>query len=177
MNEIDENVEKIINNEYDYSNVIPVEKIVSYLVQYFDNIYNQFIKLIEEDENKNEKIKYEYQNYKYKKSFSTSFKISIQEKNFNIININNYDSYISILKSEKIKNINSLKLELILDYRTGSNDKLINHDNSFIINFKPYDIIFVRKSNHNESIMNNIENNINNIFNKFPIENTIFCSK
>ena len=31
------------NNEYDYSNIVPKVDSIAYLVQYCDNIYNQFL--------------------------------------------------------------------------------------------------------------------------------------
>lgn len=46
MNEFNEyNKESIINNEYDYSNILPTADYVAYLVQYCDQVYNQLLKL------------------------------------------------------------------------------------------------------------------------------------
>ena len=47
------NEKSTINNEYDYSNIIPTEDYVLYLVKYCDGIYNQMIRLMNEDEEKN----------------------------------------------------------------------------------------------------------------------------
>lgn len=43
---------EIINNEFDYSNIIPTVEAVSYLVQFCDQMNKQLIKLVEEDEEK-----------------------------------------------------------------------------------------------------------------------------
>ena len=40
MNE--ENKKNIVNNEYDYSNILPTIDNITYLVAFCDNIYNQF---------------------------------------------------------------------------------------------------------------------------------------
>ena len=64
-----------------------------------------------------------------------------------------------------------------LDFRRGNGDDLIEHENSFKVIFKPYEITFARKSNHNELKMNQIEYNINNILKQFTVANSIFCTK
>ena len=50
---LDEEAITIVNNEYDYSNGIPTIESISYLVKYLDNVYKNFLNLIEEDEKKN----------------------------------------------------------------------------------------------------------------------------
>ena len=77
----------------------------------------------------------------------------------------------------QIKNLDSLEINLELDYQTGSNSSLITHENSFVIKFKPYEITFIRKSNFKNFNMEQIENNINEILKKFAVVNTIFCTK
>ncbi len=49
--------ETVINNEYDYSNIVPAVENITYIIQYCAQIYNHFLKLSEEDENKNERLK------------------------------------------------------------------------------------------------------------------------
>ena len=39
----------VINNEFDYSNVVPTIEAISYLVQYCDQMNKQLTKLVEED--------------------------------------------------------------------------------------------------------------------------------
>ena len=66
MNE--ENKISIVNNEYDYSNIIPVIDNVTYLVAFCDSIYNNFLKLIANDEEKNKPFKEEYKEYNFNDS-------------------------------------------------------------------------------------------------------------
>ena len=47
-----------------------------------------------------------------------------------------------------------------LDYRSGTDSNMINHENSFNIIFEPYNIKFKRKSNFNNQMMDEIENSI-----------------
>ena len=51
------------------------------------------------------------------------------------------------------------------------------HENLFKITFKPYNIVFTRKSNYADQNMDQIENVINEILKKFRVQNTIFCTK
>lgn len=170
-------VEAAINNERDYSNIIPTAENIAYLVQYCEQVYNQLIKLIEDDEARNQKIKYDLQNYNFKKSFSENFEVLVREKNFNLINCKNYNSYLELYKKEQLNNVNSIEIYLKLDYNSGSNSSFIKHENSFIIKFRPYEITFIRKSNFKDQNMDQIENQINEILKKFPVANTIFCTK
>ncbi|MCI9279927.1 MAG: hypothetical protein HFJ02_03910 [Bacilli bacterium] len=169
--------EIIINNEYDYSNSVPTVEFITYIVQYCDQIYNHFLNLIEQDEKKNERLKYEFQNYNYKKSYREEFVIKIRQKNYNTISCKNYDSFIEAVKNGQVSNIESLEIHLVLDYKRGKIDNLNSYENDFNITFKPYQISFIRKANHQEIEMNQIENNLNEILKKFPVTNTIFCSK
>lgn len=169
--------ETVISNEYDYSNILPTVENITYIIQYCDQIYNHFLKLIDEDENKNEKLKYEFKNYNYKKSYSEGFEVKIRQKNYNIISCKTYSSFVEAVNSGQLLNVDSLEINLNLDYKRGKNDNLNNHENSFDITFKPYEIRFIRKANYKEMDMEQIENNLNEMLKKFPVVNTIFCSK
>lgn len=169
--------ETIINNEYDYSNIIPTIENITRIIKYCDQLYNSFLKLIEDDEQKNQKLKYEFQNYNYKKTYSEGLEINIRQKSYNSITCKNYSSFIEAINSDQLINLDSLEIELNLDYKRGNNDKLSHHQNLFKITFKPYEIKFVRKSNYKESEMNQVENNLNEILKSFPVANTIFCTK
>lgn len=174
---INEDETVIINNEYDYSNVVPLIECVSYLVQYCDSVYRQFMVLVEEDAKRNEQLKYDYQNYDYKKSYRDSFQVYIREKSYNNITCKDFASFQSAIKDGNVKNINSLEIKLDLYYGRGKNNSLVEYENSFTVIFKPYEITFARKSNHNEANMNQIEITIKDILNKFPVTNSIFCTK
>lgn len=173
-----EEVETTINNEFDYSNIVVGIENLAYIVQYCDNVYSHFKSLLDEDEKKNERLKYEFKNFDYKKSYGDGLDIRIRQKNYyNNTSYKNYNSFMDAVHQGQLKNIEALEIELTLDYKKGKSDELKDHENSFKISFKPYDIKFVRKSNYNEKNMNQIEENINEILKKFPIANSIFCSK
>lgn len=169
--------ETVINNEYDYSNIVPTVENITYIIQYCAQIYSHFLKLIAEDENKNEKLKYEFKNYNYKKSYGEGFEVKVRQKNYNTISCKTYSSFIGAVNSGQLLNVDSLEISLNLNYKRGKNDSFKNHENSFNITFKPYDIRLVRKANYKETDMELIENNLNEMLKKFPIANTIFCFK
>ena len=174
----EELTETQLNNEFDYSNIVVEVQPISYLIQYCEALYNQFIKLVTEDEEKNARLKTEFKNYDYKKSYSNKFEILIKEKENNSnLNCKNFQTFIDAVNSGHLKNINSLTIELDLTYKRGKESYLNEYENNFKIVFKPYDIKFIRKSNHSENYMNQIENNINEILKKFKVQNSIFCTK
>ena len=169
---------EIINNEYDFSNIIPTEESVKYLVEYLNGLNDKFSQIIKEDEEKNERLKYEYRVYTYKNHFSKGLSISIFTGSVgNYIDCNDYQSFESAIKDGNLKNVSRLRIDLNLDFARGMNNSLDQHENAFSIVFKPYDITFIRKSNHNDPIMNEIEKQIINILNQFPVANSIFCNK
>lgn len=168
---------KIILNEYDYSNAIVNKEYISYVIKYLDDVFRNFINLIKLDEEKNDKLKLEYRNYQYKKKFSEVFEISIKTKNYNIIRCNSFSEFEQLVKLGNLDNINELDIRLCLDYKSGLYNSLVDYNNLFDIKIKPYDIKFIRKSNHKEESINQIENNIDEMLKKFPTINTIFCTK
>lgn len=173
-----EEVEKVINNEYDYSNIVPNIDNISFLVRYFDSVFSWFHQLLLEDEQRNEKLKYEYQNYNYKKSYGTVFDVKVRQKGtYGLTSYKNFNSFNDAVMEGQLNNIDSLEIELNLDYKRGNNDSLDDYQNLFKVSFKPYNINFIRKSNHNEQNMNEIEENIKQMLNGFQTINTIFCTK
>ncbi len=44
MNYLEE--ETVISNEYDYSNIVPIIENITYVIQYCDQIYSHFLKLL-----------------------------------------------------------------------------------------------------------------------------------
>ena len=167
----------VINNEYDYSNILPTIEMVSYLVNYCESIYKQFLKLKEEDEEKNKQFKPEFKNYMYKNAYKDCFEVRIIEKTYHNITCKDFETFKTAIKDGNVKNVNKLLISLDLSYKRGIGNDLTDYDNSFDIIFKPYEIKFARKSNHNEENMNGIEDSINEILKKFPIANSIFCTK
>lgn len=167
----------VINNEFDYSNCLPTVECVSYLVKYMYEIYEKFLNLIIEDEEKNKQFKYEYKEWTYKKSYGEKFEVYIREKTYNNITCKDYNSFASAISDGNLKNVTSLTIKLDLDFKRGVGDNLTEYENSFCVDFEPYNTIFARKSNNIDSNINQIENNIKMILEKFPTVNTIFCTK
>ncbi len=167
----------VINNEFDYSNVVPTIEAISYLVQYCDQMNKQLTKLVEEDEEKNKQFKSEYKDYMYKKSYGQEFQVYIKEKSYNNITCNDFESFSSAVKGGNLNQVTGLDIKLCMDFLRGKEEKLEEHENLFTIIFNPYDIKFARKSNHNDPNMNKVEEQINSILKQFPVANSIFCNK
>ena len=168
-----------ISREYDYSNSVPEVQFISFLAQYCDSYYKQLIKMCEEDEEKNTKLKSEYRNFQYKKSFGSKFEVAIKEKGNSISNLSckTYDSFVEAVNSGHLNNVESVVITLDLSFKRGKDMSTKEHENLFKISFKPYNIVFTRKSNYADSNMDQIENVINEILKKFKVQNTIFCTK
>lgn len=179
MNEVSEEKEMNINNEYDYSNSIPDIKSISYLVQYCDTLFQYLLGLIKEDELKNEKLRYDYKEYSFKKNYDTDFTVMIVGRGSysQRMNCDNYQTFEKAIEDGYLKNVDKVVITLDLTYSRGKESALKKHENKFLITFAPYDITFTRKSNFNDSTMNEIEDNINGILKSFPVINTIFCTK
>jgi len=169
----------VINNEFDYSNIIPTVEAIAYLVRYCDQMNKQLTKLVEEDEEKNRQFKSDYKNYIYKKTRGQEFKVFIKEKSksYNNITCEDYNSFASLVRDGNLNQVTELEIKLCLDFERGKENNYEKHENSFIIIFKPYDITFTRKSNHNDPSMNKIEQQINSILKQFSVANSIFCNK
>ncbi len=174
---LDEEAITIVNNEYDYSNGIPTIESISYLVKYLDNVYKNFLNLIEEDEKKNLQFKTELKNYLYKKSTGERFEIYIKEKNNNNLTCEDFVSFQNAVNDGNLKNIDGINITMDLDFKRGKGTDLVEYENSFTIIFKPYDIKFARKSNHSAPNMDKVEIDIKSILSKFPVVNTVFCTK
>ncbi len=167
----------VINNEFDYSNILPTKEAVLYLVQYCDQMNKQLTKLVEADEEKNKPFKDEYKEYNYKHSFGQVLDIYIVEKGYNNITCKDYDTFLTTAKNGDLDNVSSINIKLCLDFYRGRKENLVQHENSFHILFHPYEIKFARKSNFQDSDMDQIENQINQILKQFPVANCIFCTK
>lgn len=167
----------VINNEFDYSNVVPTIEAISYLVQYCDQMNKQLTKLVEADEEKNKQFKSEYKDYMYKKSYEQEFEIYIKEKSYNNITCKDFELFSSAVRGGHLNQVTELNITLCMNFFRGKKENLEEHENLFTIIFNPYDIKFCRKSNHNDPNMNQIEEQINTILKQFPVANSIFCNK
>ncbi len=177
-----EELEKEVFNEYDYSNIVPEVEPITYLVRYCDTVYNQLLDMMRQEEEKNEKLKSEFRFYEYKKNYNTKFEVVIRKKSKDFASINSiecdsYNKFMAAVNDGHLKNVDSLVIKLNLSYKKGKDYELTNYDNSFKISMNPYDIKLIRKSNHAEDIMNQIENTLNDILKKFKTQDSIFCSK
>ena len=167
----------VINNEYDYSNCLPTVECVSYLIKYMYEMYENLLNMINQDEEKNKQFRPEYKEWTYKKSFGERFEVYIKEKTYNNITCKDYNSFVSAVADGNLKNVTGLSIKLELDFKRGTGDNLTDFENSFYVNFEPFSTTFARKSNNKDSNMDQIENNIKMILEKFPTYNTIFCTK
>ena len=79
----------------------------------------------------------------------------------------------SNVESGYLNRVDSIDIELTLNYKKNEE----NYKNKFLISIKPYDIKFIRTSNHYEENMNEIESSINSLFKRLPISNSIFFTK
>lgn len=172
---------KIINPQYDYSNIVPDKEHIKILVQYCFAVYNQLLKLFEENEKKNERLKPEYKNYEYKKHYETGIEIISKERakagefigsTFTFKDFKTFIDYI-----DRKPKLDSLKISLNLSFKRGQEYENTEHLNSFKISFEPYNITFTRKSNCEDESMDQIEHYIKSVLDRFNIQDTIFYSK
>jgi hypothetical protein len=175
--------EKIIENVFDYSNVIPTKDSVFALIKYCEQIYNNLVQIMNNEEERNMKLKDDYKEYKYKNS-GTSFEIHVNSDNYAGSYSNYYCKNLEMLenlyKEGKLPFVTNLTISMELSFRRGRgylNYSVQRHEHIFKIVFKPYNISFTRNSNVDDEEIRIIENNINNVFSKFNTVNTIFYSK
>jgi hypothetical protein len=169
-------VETIISNEYDYSNVVVDRISLLSLAQYVNEIYIKMTDIFNEEEKKNEQLKWEFQTYEYKKGY-INLEFNIRDKNYSNISCESYEALLSASENGSLNNISSFSISMKLNYSKGKQTTMIALNNSFDITFKPYEIRFIRKSNYNEVLMNQIEEGIHNIMDKFKVLNTVFSIK
>lgn len=181
LEETTSNDEKVINPRYDYSNIIPNKEYVKVLAQYCFAVYNQLLKMFEEDQKKNERLKSEYKSFEYMKHYSTGIEIIVRERvkegqfTGSSFAFKDYKSFVDYI--DRKTGLDSLKIKLDLSFKRGGEFKNIEHINVFTISFEPYNIIFSRKSNHEDESMDQIEQYIKSVLDKFSTVDTIFYSK
>ena len=106
---------KNVINEFDYSNILPTNDYIFFLVQYLEMVCNKYLKLINDDEEKNKKVKYEFRDYKYGKMYSeTELRVLIYDKGFECIKCSDFKSYKHCIRFSK------LALGCILAYKSLS---------------------------------------------------------
>lgn len=171
--------ESEVYHEFDYSNAIVDAEIIGFLIQYSEHFYKKLLELEEKEEERNKTLRNDFIFYEYKKHYNSKFEVIIKDKeNYRSkLECKSYESYAQAVKDGQINNLGSLVITLDLSYKRGKYSETKDYENVFIMSFKPYEIKFIRKSNHNEEYMNQIEGVINEIFKKFKVQNTIFCTK
>lgn len=173
-NYIDENTPFGIQNQHNYSTIIPTGECITYLVQYCADEYQKFTALTEEVE-KNKEQHGEY-NYSFKKGASL-FEIAIRGKQYSNIVCENFQEFEAAIQEKGLKDISSLEIKMHLNFKRDREEVGTEHQNEFVIIFRPYEISFSRKSNYNETMMNQIETNIDDVLRRFPSINSIFSAK
>jgi hypothetical protein len=174
---IDESIEKTINNKYDYSNAIVGNEQFMYIVNYFENIMKNFSDILDKEEEKNSTLKYDYKHYDYKRTFSTGFKINLRNDKVGYKDYSDINVFKEDFNNKLLTNLENVSLVLDLTFQRGIGTNLPYYTNKFKVEFRPYEIVFSRESDHNVMIMNQIENNIKSMLDQLPVVNTIFCSK
>ena len=168
---------QVINNEYDYSNIIPTVDLVKSLAQYLSDLNDYLTKLTEEDEEKNKQFKIEYKEYSFKHHYSQGFEVFIREQGYNNITCKSYNEFLSAINDGNLKHISKLTINLDFDYERGKGNNIDVLENKFAIVFEPYNITFARKSNNNEAFINEIESKIKMALDNAAKMDTIFCTK
>ena len=112
----------VVNNEQDYSNIVPKVDSIAYLVQYCDNIYKHFLTLLEEDKKRNESLKFEFKNYQYKKSYRETFEVYIIKKDYNYISCKDFDNK-NVIAITRIDEITSCAA-LLADVSNAGKNKM-----------------------------------------------------
>lgn len=146
---------KDINHEFDYSNILPTTNSIGELIKYIEQIYVEFKKIVNSNDN------------------DLDYNINIKGLFSDNIVCKSYEEYMSNVESGYLNRVDSIDIELTLNYKKNEE----NYKNKFLISIKPYDIKFIRTSNHYEENMNEIESSINSLFKRLPISNSIFFTK
>ena len=163
-----------VNHEYLYPNILAVREYVENLVRFCDGAYRAFMNKVIEEEKKNEPLKYEHREYKYKKSYGTWMKIYISTNNSVSLEYDDDGAFRTAVNNGKLNNVSSLNIELNLDFGKGKEGSIEDHKNEFRIEFRPYNIKFVRNSNYTDPEMDELEKQIVKLMEDFPATKTIF---
>ena len=138
-----------IYNEHTYSNVSPTDDNIFKLFGYCNRIFNKFNEMLNE-QNVNQ----------IQRGDDCGFNIIVYFLDKDSIIYNNFEEF----KKEYV-NINGInKLELRMNLQYLKFDSI--YENEFIILFKPYAIKFSRNSNHEQKVVDQIEEAIVNVFDK-----------
>ncbi len=168
-----DNQEAMVDNLYDYSDIVVDTEHLLTIVEYYNNIYNYFSSIAEEDEKRNKRLKYDYQVYQCKKRWF-ELSVSIMDNKYNHSEYKSLMDFKNAIENDRIRNVATLTIKLTIDYESGNYGNEISYENNFVLDFKPYNIKFQRVSNHELTTMKEIEDNTRKLLNNFTSQTTIF---
>ena len=174
---VDESILTTIVKNYDYSNAVVGKEQFQYIVNYLDSLLKNFFDILSKEEEKNKTIKQEIQHYDFKKDYDTGFRTNLRNSKVGYKSYDNIELFKSDYNNNFLENLEYVELELNLSFKRGIGYTLEKYSNKFIISFKPYNISFSRKSDHNVMLMNSVEENIKSMLDQLPTINTIFYTK
>ncbi len=155
--EIVQNKKEEINNEYDYSDIFPNKENIYKIFSFCYSLYDKFNSLLERQDK-----------HQIEKGKLCGYEIFIVDNSHENKVYSNFEDFKN--EFENIKNISYITLVINLQYIKLNEE----YNNEFRIIIKPYNIKFNRKSNHEQVVMNQIEDSINNVMSKLRAEDTIF---
>ena len=148
--------EKIIKRDYDYSDIVCSFDNLNKIIDFENKLYDKFDSL--------------FVNSNIKKIGLDGIKIFIIDREYNTQLFKNYYEYIYAYNNKEIKNVNSISIELNLNYEKNNNE----FKNKFVIDIKPFNVKFQRVSNNELEVMDQIEDAIKKLINSLSKEVTIF---
>ena len=148
--------EKIIKRDYDYSDIVCSFDNLNKIIDFENKLYNRFDSL--------------FVNSNIKKIGLDGIKIFIIDREYNTQIFKNYYEYIYAYNNKEIKNVNSISIEMNLNYEKNNNE----FKNKFVIDIKPFNVKFQRVSNNELEVMDQIEDAIKKLINSLSKEVTIF---
>ena len=148
--------EKIIKRDYDYSDIVCSFDNLNKIIDFENKLYNKFDSL--------------FVNSNIKKIGLDGIKIFIIDREYNTQIFKNYYEYIYAYNNKEIKNVNSISIEMNLNYEKNNNE----FKNKFVIDIKPFNVKFQRVSNNELEVMDQIEDAIKKLINSLSKEVTIF---
>ena len=145
------------------------------LCKYLDMKNRELKLLTDADEKKNEDLKYDFREYEHKSHYSAGLKIYLYSKTqHNLPNVQSFAELEKLHAAGLLKQLTHMSIELDYSFSTGKSNELVDHRNEFKIDFRPYEILFSRSSDHDDAEANEIEEVIKRKLGDFVSYETIF---
>ena len=148
--------ENVIKRNYDFSNILCSFENLNKIIDFENKLYSKYNSL--------------FTNSNIKKVDPEGIRICIIDNNYNNLIFKNYNEYMYAYNNNEIKNINSISIEMNLNYE--KEDTI--YKNKYSIDIKPFNVQFKRVSNNEVEVMNQIEDAIKKLINSLSKEVTIF---